>query len=483
MISTCRYITPKRIYFIWWNKRMKTCLFLLFFAIVHFTSGQDGVVPQGLMNEAVENGSSFVFFKDAEGNAWVKGNIDNALLLKPILFQNRSMSITDYDFYGFEGGVLQKIEANKDAYGQSIKSRFPIYYYTPSQVEYYLNLKKGNPNTLRIFVQEFGQFGQYASLMVLFLSMYYGLAIMSIVFNFVYYLIFRDRRFSSYILLQISVLLTFFYEDGMFYYFSNKAFFLPYFTAINISILCVLACVFTYYFLDLKQSVPNFRKRVLLVALCLVILLAGYVFLNVHFFWWMIQFIWVLLLFWCLYQSFLLFRNSVYARFLLLNFGLLVIFGLGYALAKVYDTTFLSFFSIQSLRLVSAIEIIAISFVLIFKIRTLKEENESYKTELRHYLELRSLDKELELEKSKGLDVAVVQQLEVFEPMLYDLQQQYQLTQREVEVLELIWQGDANKEIAEKLFLSVHTVKFHVGNLYTKLDVKNRSQVRSLKPV
>ena len=50
------------------------------------------------------------------------------------------------------------------------------------------------------------------------------------------------------------------------------------------------------------------------------------------------------------------------------------------------------------------------------------------------------------------------------------------LTTREYEVLQLLTQGHSNAEIAEKLFLSLSTVKTHVSNLFDKMDVKNRIQ-------
>ena len=47
---------------------------------------------------------------------------------------------------------------------------------------------------------------------------------------------------------------------------------------------------------------------------------------------------------------------------------------------------------------------------------------------------------------------------------------------REVEVLELMAKGLSNQEIANKLFVSLHTIKTHSANLYSKLDVKRRTQ-------
>jgi DNA-binding CsgD family transcriptional regulator len=50
------------------------------------------------------------------------------------------------------------------------------------------------------------------------------------------------------------------------------------------------------------------------------------------------------------------------------------------------------------------------------------------------------------------------------------------LSPREREVLEQIAVGLSNREIAERLFLSENTIKTHVNNIYSKLDVRRRTQ-------
>jgi DNA-binding CsgD family transcriptional regulator len=50
------------------------------------------------------------------------------------------------------------------------------------------------------------------------------------------------------------------------------------------------------------------------------------------------------------------------------------------------------------------------------------------------------------------------------------------ITERELEVLQLIAKGLSNEEIAQSLFLSVNTIKTHVSNLFFKLDASRRTQ-------
>ena len=50
------------------------------------------------------------------------------------------------------------------------------------------------------------------------------------------------------------------------------------------------------------------------------------------------------------------------------------------------------------------------------------------------------------------------------------------LTTREVEILQLVASGSTNGEVARKLWVTEQTVKFHLRNIYRKLDVANRTE-------
>ncbi|MNG32777.1 Response regulator protein VraR [compost metagenome] len=50
------------------------------------------------------------------------------------------------------------------------------------------------------------------------------------------------------------------------------------------------------------------------------------------------------------------------------------------------------------------------------------------------------------------------------------------LSKRELAVLELIGQGCSNQQIAEQLYISLHTVKTHARRINVKLGVERRTQ-------
>src|SRR5205814_8328390 len=50
------------------------------------------------------------------------------------------------------------------------------------------------------------------------------------------------------------------------------------------------------------------------------------------------------------------------------------------------------------------------------------------------------------------------------------------LTRRELEILRLVAEGHSNASLAKMLWVTEQTVKFHLSNVYRKLDVSNRTE-------
>ncbi|MDM1347248.1 response regulator transcription factor [Myroides marinus] len=134
-----------------------------------------------------------------------------------------------------------------------------------------------------------------------------------------------------------------------------------------------------------------------------------------------------------------------------------------------------SYFSINVFRLISAAEIIIITFAIIYKVRDLQNQNSEYRLEIENYLQI------LDQKNSEELTQENIEYKTKHTNTLNSLKEKYNLTTREIEVLECLWQGLSNSQISEKLFISLSTTKYHVSNLYTKLEINSRTEIQQLK--
>ena len=57
-------------------------------------------------------------------------------------------------------------------------------------------------------------------------------------------------------------------------------------------------------------------------------------------------------------------------------------------------------------------------------------------------------------------------------------QQQYQFSERQLQIIELVKEGKTNKEIGAELFISENTVKYHLKNIYNELGIENRNELK-----
>jgi DNA-binding CsgD family transcriptional regulator len=103
---------------------------------------------------------------------------------------------------------------------------------------------------------------------------------------------------------------------------------------------------------------------------------------------------------------------------------------------------------------------LAVGIISILVIRNKNHHIEQMSLEIRNYL----------------LQLDDLETDEKTESPVKTLVKNYGLTHREAEIMELISTGIGNEEIADKLFVSKNTIKFHIKNIFIKLDVRNRVQ-------
>jgi len=96
-----------------------------------------------------------------------------------------------------------------------------------------------------------------------------------------------------------------------------------------------------------------------------------------------------------------------------------------------------------------------------------------YRRSLKYKKEKSRINENLQQMKEKQVPVAEQPEEDEADPDLHE----NKLTDRQKELLALMAKGLSNKEIAEKLFISENTVKYHIKNIYLALGLKDRKEL------
>lgn len=409
--------------------------------------------------------------KDEFGDYWVKGTIPEQFKNATTVFYIPSPRIFNYDFYLSDGENLTPVKSNMNSTGLNIRSRYPIYSIKTDQSHYYLHFKEELPQFHSYSIIEQIKYHEIEKIDLFHTGIYYGFLILSLIIYSVIYYILRDNRILSYTLLLLSVSLSFIYEDGLFYFFSNGALKLETFSVWTMGITAVLCLPFTYYFLDMNFPFFKRNQKALYFGLFIMLLLAlAYTLTGDELYTVIIYSASLILPSICVYWAFIRIKKNPFAKFFIIVSALLIIGGFLYALNSHFSFTYLSAVDLSIFRIFCAVIFTLIGLAIIFKIKIIQDMDELNRQELNAYL--------IKLEKAsthiihndKDVQNVVFTQRRIIK----SIKNQYNLNNFESEVLYEIWQGFNNKEISDKLNISITALKSHISNIYLKMDIKNQ---------
>ena len=135
---------------------------------------------------------------------------------------------------------------------------------------------------------------------------------------------------------------------------------------------------------------------------------------------------------------------------------ILLFSGIDFFVLKFLDLSIINIDSI-TIKIGAFVEMIVLSVAVLYRVKVLKDDNVYMKNEII------SFSKEIEQLTSINKQDAVKENIE-------------NLSYREREIFDLIASGKSNKEIANEVNISVNTVKFHLKNIYEKLNIKSRKE-------
>ena len=296
------------------------------------------------------------------------------------------------------------------------------------------------------------------------LGLYYGAAIMMFIVNFCIFLVLKDRKFLYYCMFLLFFVASLAYSDGLGTMLKNSWWLnnaeLILYTGLGIS-----GILFASAYLEYKPGDYTILYISSVFVACAVICFILHLFFKNYLSFFAGKAAIFIALFCFFIKGLQQFKYDKFSRIFVFAYGLLLIFFLECFIVRESGYTIFNFTAGQ-LKVGSFIEMIILTYAIAYRFHLLKQENLNFRTEINHYL----AQENFRSESGKKTQ----------ENIFDDLKNKHDLTDREIEILKYIFEGDTNAEIAEKVFLSVHTVKYHTKNIYFKLDIKNRSQAVSV---
>jgi DNA-binding CsgD family transcriptional regulator len=294
-----------------------------------------------------------------------------------------------------------------------------------------------------------------------FLGIYYGFALIILIINIYYFSFFKEKSFLFYALFLFATSLLLFHRDGLINFFTDSQrinFVIEPFIHILVPISGI---IFASNYLELSENWSNYKFYVWPLAIGTVIFMTAYLFFESFFFFIVADVcaILTLLILW-LSGLYLAFKNT-FSLFFTLAYSIILVLAFDFFISPLFGWPNIGI-TTDYLKIGGYIEMLFLNFAVVYRMQLVHKQNEFIEAELYSYTQkMNALGCELQQMKGGKANTLNTENLSA----------------REVEILQKIALGKLNKQIADELYISINTVKFHTKNLYAKLNVKGKNEL------
>ena len=429
-------------------------LWIVFLVSFFSASAQDEIfyVKDSLNAYSIENIDS-VNFKLLPKNQIVLDDFSNASYWFKISKKNtdstfifRTSSIVIKNAIGFQD--LKPIE-------MMVNEPYPTFTFS-RKYDAFFKVECDNKVYFPVEVVEASKFNSQQNKILLFNGFYYGFSFLVLLYSFVYYYFFKDKSYLYYALFLSSITLGFVIIDGVFFIFNSQRNLVNFLIILNYVLIAFFSSKFVNSFLLLEEYYPNLKKYTYGVGTFIVVIAISFLLFDNRLLYVILSVLVFSLLFVYWFTSVILFKENIFTKILAIGFFILLFSSIN---TLVLTNLGISFFNTSpiAMKIGGFIQIVVIWFAQLYREKYLRDQNNSMKEEIISYSDSKKYidDKELEVLINT-------------------------LSFREKEIFNLIKEGYSNKQIAEETNVSINTIKFHIKNIYDKLQVKNRKEAINL---
>lgn len=394
---------------------------------------------------------------------WFKVQLKKTKANQPIVFQIKESSIDFIEIYDSKKRITShKNTTENPNISVEISHTAAIYYFKIAfQKQVYFNLK----------VLQKEQFLEQQNIQLFKFGLFYGLVIMVFIINLLFYFSLKDTIFLWYCFFLLSINLGISTYDGVLNSIITDTQNLRFIIGVIYLLIPISCAIFSIKFLQLDL----YWKKVKFYAIALLIaeaILTIIYFITDDFTYLAYGDNIALIIFlasWIL--GILVIKKQPFAKFYVVGYSVILFTSILYTITVNFG--FQSFtVTLDHMKIGTVLELFILTYAITYRVKTLKEQNAQMSFEIQQYFtQINHLEKSLNISNTEK-SITSDEKIEA-------IAKKHALTDRETSVLILLIGGHNNKAIAEKLVVSVNTIKYHTRNIYEKLDIKKRTEIVS----
>jgi DNA-binding CsgD family transcriptional regulator len=295
-------------------------------------------------------------------------------------------------------------------------------------------------------------------------GLFFGFAIMVVLLNLICYFLFDDKVFLLYSLALASLMTLLFFSDNLFPYFGIEIGTENYaLEAVLILCTTMLAASFAAKYLNLEEVYPRLRYLSFVAFGSSTVLVALSFAIDQPF----LAAISNLLAFSVVAAHFgvgmYLFSRKNYPKFYVIAYFIPLLFAFDYFVFRILGIEFLASQPVH-LKAALLVEMLLMSYAIVYRMRAIKEENELRQAELRIFLKRQEM-----MNRQSAMQL-------MEDVYLENLIMHYDLDGIEIKLLQYISEGKDNAKIARKLKTTEAEVEELTNDLYKKLEIGEQIQ-------
>jgi len=291
------------------------------------------------------------------------------------------------------------------------------------------------------------------------IGLYFGVTLFILVVNLFSYFSFRNKTYLHYMFMVIGMAVNAFYKDGLFALLCGGSKGInEYLEPLLNAIVVISAIFFTSSYLNVKEYLPKWRMMGIFFVLLAVLLDISFCLTDAFMLFALADIFHLIALdvFWSC--GILLWKRTFEARLFALAYGIPLFIAHGFYIFPHFGIDIIAL-PLSLYKAGSIFEMVFFTYAIMYQAKRITLENKKIRAKLIQY-------------SSKIEDLQVHKK----EISINELIKTYKLTLKEIDVLREVSLGKTNKQIGEGLFISENTVKYHIKNILSKLEVNTKKE-------